>query len=95
MKIQFLPFSCIPFAGQPRLFSSHTFLDTDIVPEKLDLNKSSQTAGDLFGIELFQQRTIGDIGRDNGGQLCPQTVVQQAIEVRQEKIRAELCSQIV
>ena len=50
-------------------------LRTDVPADKETGQEGSEAAGDLFRIEAFQQRAVGDVGGDDGGQLCAQTVV--------------------
>ena len=70
-------------------------LHPDITAQKLDLYKGCKAAGDLFRIQLFQQRTVRDIGGDDGGQLCAQAVIQQTVQIRQEEAGIELGAQII
>ena len=71
------------------------FLNADIVAEELDLDETGKAAGDLFGVKLFQQSTICDIGGDDGGQLCAQPVVQQAVQIGEKEAGIELRAKII
>ncbi len=71
------------------------FLNADIVAEELDLDETGKAAGDLFGVKLFQQSTICDIGGDDGGQLCAQPVVQQAVQIGEKEAGIELGAKII
>ena len=44
-------------------------LAADILPGEQAGHEGRQAAGDLFGIELFQQRAVRDVGGDDGGQV--------------------------
>ena len=57
----------------------------NIVAHKEEGDKRGEAAGDLFGVELFQQSAVGDVGGDDGGQLRAQTVVQQAVKGADEE----------
>ena len=65
------------------------------MPEELAGDKGSKAAGDLFGIKLFQQSTISDVGGDDGGQLCAQPVVQQTVQAGEEEGGVELRAKII
>ena len=71
------------------------FLNADIVAEELDLDETGKAAGDLFGVKLFQQSTICDIGGDDGGQLCTQPVVQQTVQIGEKEAGIELGAKII
>ena len=62
----------------------------DVLSDKEAGQEGSEAAGDLLGIEPFQQRAFGNVGGDDGGQLCAQTVVQQAVEGADEEAGVEL-----
>ncbi len=71
------------------------FLGADVIAHEEAGDKGGQAAGDLLGVELFQQGAVGDVGGDDGGQLGPQPVVQQAVQGADEKAGIELGAQIV
>lgn len=70
-------------------------LAADILPGEQAGHEGRQAAGDLFGIELFQQRAVRDVGGDDGGQVCPQPVVEQTVQGAQEEVGIELGAQVV
>ena len=70
-------------------------LRPNIVAHKEEGDKRGEAAGDLFGVELFQQSAVGDVGGDDGGQLRAQTVVQQAVKGADEEAGVELGTQVV
>ena len=67
----------------------------NIVAHKEEGDKRGEAAGDFFGVELFQQSAVGDVGGDDGGQLRAQTVVQQAVKGADEEAGVELGTQVV
>lgn len=70
-------------------------LDADVFAHKQAGNEGGQAAGNFLGVELFQQGPIGDVGGDDGGQLGPKAVVQQAVEGADEKGGVELGAEVV
>ena len=88
-------FFCILFVREfvPELLAG--FLRPDVFAHKVERDKGGQAAGDLLGVTLFQQGTIGDIGRHNGRQACPQAVVEQAVKCGDEIGCDKLGAQII
>ena len=71
------------------------FQAPDVLARKQAGDKGGKTAGDLFGVSLFQQGAIRNVGGDDGGQTGPQPVVQQAVKSGDEVGGDELGAQIV
>ena len=49
------------------------------VARKQARDKGGKAAGDLFGVSLFQQGAIRNVGGDDGGQTGPQAVISDSL----------------
>ena len=52
----------------------------NIVAHKEEGDKRGEAAGDLFGVELFQQSAVGDVGGDDGGQIIATGTPEEVME---------------
>jgi DNA-binding FadR family transcriptional regulator len=71
------------------------FLCADVIACKKAGDKGRKAAGNFFGIQLFQQSTVSDVGGDDGGQLCTQPVVEQTVQAADEEGGVELRAKII